>query len=109
MANEAAEIVVFEISRQDTLREVQRVNDDEAVVGRSPSDEPIGRRIVDHLICLHNKRCDHVRVVVIIVVLHFFPFLSLFLSLYMFLLLVKKLRSSLEGLYKQNKYESEME
>ena len=86
MTNKAAEIVVFEIRRQDSLREVERINDDEAVVCRSPSDEPIGRRVVDHLICLHNKRCDHVCVGgIIIVVLHFFFLSSLFLlSLSMF-------------------------
>lgn len=82
LANEAAEIVVFEISRQDSLREVERVNDDEAVESRTPSYEPVGRRIVDHLICFHNERCDHVGVV-IIVVLHFcFSLFSLYLFVY---------------------------
>lgn len=71
-------------------------------MSRSPSDEPIGQRIINHLICFHNERCDHVVVVVVvgvvtIVVLH----LSLSFLL-RFILLVKKLRRRLVGLYKQN-------
>ena len=87
LTNEAAEVVVFEISRQDALREVERVSDDEAVVGRSPGDEPIGRRIVDHLICFGNEWCDHVcvraRSVIVFVLLHFFSLFLFLLYVYM--------------------------
>ena len=57
LTNEAGEIVVLEISGQDLLREVKRVDDDEAVAGSSPRDQIVRRWIVDHLISLHNERC----------------------------------------------------
>ena len=55
---------MLEIGRQNSLREIQRVEDDEAVVGSAPGDETISARIVDHLISLHNERCDDVVVII---------------------------------------------
>lgn len=86
------------------MREVEWINDYETVVSRSPSDEPIGQRIINHLICFHNERCDHVVVVVVVVGVVTIVVLHLSLSfLLRFILLVKKLRRRLVGLYKQNK------
>lgn len=75
---------MLEISGQDSLREVKRVDDDEAVVGSSPGDQIVRRWIVDHLISLHNKRCYDVArclhpIYCDFCILCFFLFSSLFL------------------------------
>jgi len=79
------------------LREVEWINDYETVVSRSPSDEPIGGRIIDHLICFHDERCDHVVVigVVTIVVLHLS--FSVFLMVYMFVVGGKEIKEEPGG------------
>lgn len=91
------------------MREVEWINDYETVVSRSPSDEPIGGRIIDHLICFHDERCDHVVVVVVVTIVVLHLSLSLFSLWFICLLLVvvKKLKRSLEGLYKDRKMRCE--
>lgn len=42
------------------MREVERVEDDETVVGWAPRDEFIGGGIVNHVVGFYDKRCDHV-------------------------------------------------
>lgn len=42
------------------MREVEGVEDDEAVVGWAPRDEFIGGGIVNHVVGFYDKRCDHV-------------------------------------------------
>ncbi|CAI0628923.1 unnamed protein product, partial [Linum tenue] len=54
------EIVVLEVSGEDSLGEIERVDDEEAVVGFPPGDESVRRWVVDHLIRLHNERRDGV-------------------------------------------------
>ena len=51
---------MLEENRQESLREIKRVNNDEAIVGSSPGDEIISGRIIDHLISLDDERRDDV-------------------------------------------------
>lgn len=45
------------------MREIERIGDDEGVIGWAPSDERIGGGIVHHVICLYNEWSNHVVVV----------------------------------------------
>lgn len=75
---------MFEVSREKSLREIQRIENDEAVISRAPSNQRISQRIVDHLISFQNERRYNV---VSRIALH--PITSLILSVffYFFLLL----------------------
>ena len=61
---------MLEESREEGVREVEGVEDDEAVVGWAPHDEFIGGGIVHHVVGFYDKRCDHVVVVNDDVVFH---------------------------------------
>lgn len=60
MTNEAREIVVFEVSREEKLRESEWFENDKGVVSDSPTDESVERWIIDHLISFEDERCDYV-------------------------------------------------
>lgn len=49
---------MLEESREERVREIKRVEDDEAVVSWTPLDEVIGGGIVHHVVSLHYERCD---------------------------------------------------
>lgn len=51
---------MLEISRQESVREMERVENDEAVIGSAPRNQSVGKGIVDHLISLENKRSNNV-------------------------------------------------
>lgn len=60
LTNETREVVVFEEKREKGVREFEGVEDDETVVRWTPLDKVIGVWFVNHVVCLHNERCDHV-------------------------------------------------
>lgn len=51
---------MLEVSMEKSLREIQRVENDDSVICRAPSNQSIGQGIVDHLISLQNERCYNV-------------------------------------------------
>ena len=63
---------MLKIRRQNPLREIQRLQNDETIVRPPPRDEPIRRRIVHHLVRLHHKRryCIITTAAAVIVNLH---------------------------------------
>jgi hypothetical protein len=60
LTNKAREIVVFEENRKKRVRELKRIKDDETVVRWTPLDKVICVLFINHVICLHNERCDYV-------------------------------------------------
>ena len=60
LTDEAGEVVVLEINREDEAREIQGIKNDEAIVGCAPSYERIGIGIADHMESLHYKRWNHI-------------------------------------------------
>lgn len=58
---------MLEESREERVREIKRVEDDEAVVSWAPLDEVIGGGIVHHVVSLHYERCDDHIVVGVVV------------------------------------------
>lgn len=56
LADEAGEVVVFEIRREKEASELGWVPDDEAVVGGAPRNDVVGGGIVDHVVGLLKER-----------------------------------------------------
>lgn len=55
LADEAGEVGVLEMRREEEAGEVEGVDDDEAVVGGAPGDEVVGGGVGDHLVCLGDE------------------------------------------------------
>jgi hypothetical protein len=51
LANEAGEVVVFEVVREEVSSEFRRTPDDEGGVIFTPRDDVICGRIIDKLVC----------------------------------------------------------
>jgi hypothetical protein len=58
LPNEAGEMVVLEVPRQQVALEGVRVPDHEAAAAGAPGDDGVGRRVGDHVVDLGEKRRD---------------------------------------------------
>lgn len=56
LADEGREVIVLEVSRKKEAWKFRMVPNDEAVVGGAPRDNLIRRRIIYHLVSLHQER-----------------------------------------------------
>lgn len=69
LAHEAGEIMVLKVSRQNPLRKIERLQDDEAIIRLSPSDERIRRRIIHHLIRFQHKRRYYIIIIIVAIII----------------------------------------
>lgn len=63
MSDEAGEIVVFEVIRKKSERELRDVIDDETVIGLRPKDDGVGGRIFNHIVTFGQERCHGTRAI----------------------------------------------
>lgn len=56
MADEAGEVVVLEIGREEETGELRRIPNDKAILVGAPRHDLICRRVIHHLVRLYQKR-----------------------------------------------------